>query len=409
MLTIADLLAAGGPLAGLEVLSGAAGLDRKVTWAVSLRPYAPVIPPMNGGEVALVRADFLAACEPRVTIADVVEQLAALRASGLVVHGEVAGQAIHAAERLSLPLMHLPSDAPVHAVRDIEQDIIRECALFQARQQMLGNEEPGPWIERLLAGQISTFVEVQTAARRDGYTLDIRYAVALVVLQRKRACEPGEIEVANNGVSWSGGEAQGGLERICALLAGRRSEGESQIIPHLFGDGVVALVPPGAEGDLVAALRGYNVACGVGNERPLLEASLSLNEARLALLSSTVLHCGSPVRYADLGVERVVLLLYQHSRVELESFVQQVLGPLLEHDATASRPLLPTMSLVAQHGWRLGDAAADKRLHKNTLAYHIDRATTILGIDLKQPESRLALQMALLVLPLVREQNCNRS
>jgi hypothetical protein len=324
----------------------------------------------------------------------------------LVVHGEVNSQAIHAAEGLGLPLMRLPSHAPPYAVYDIEQEIIRACALSEARQQMLGSEGSDTWIERLLAGKVATFIEAQVAAQRDGYTLGARYAVALVAPKCNRAGEVGEVNGGNevNESRKVSKQAQDQIEQVALLLAGQSRPSEPHVIARRFEDGLVALVPPGVEDGLGEAVREHDVVCGVGQERPLLEAPLSLQEARLALLSSAAQEHGRLVRYTDLGAERMVLLLYQHSRVELESFVQQTLGPLLEYDSTASTPLLPTISLLLQHGWRLGDAAACIRLNRNTLLYRVERAAKILGVDLKQPESRLAVQMALWALPLIR---CN--
>src|SRR5260370_5639788 len=183
MLTIADLLAPGGPLAEAELLAGSGALGNSVTWAVSLRPYSPAIPPLKGGEVALVGTDVLARHELPVTIADVVRQLSAHGASGLAVRGEVNAQAIDEAERLGLPLVGLPNDALLH---DIEQAIMRECAMVQARLEMMAGEEPGAWIGRLLSGQIMTFVEAQGPARREGYALGTSYLLALLLTNDTR-------------------------------------------------------------------------------------------------------------------------------------------------------------------------------------------------------------------------------
>jgi hypothetical protein len=387
MLTLAELLAPDGPLAGSELLAGSGGLGNAVTWAVSLRPYSPAIPPLKGGEIALVGTDVLARQEPPVTMADVVRYLAARRASGLAVRGEVNSQAIEAAESTGLPLLRLPDTAPVH---DIEQQIMRECALFQARQEMMAGEEQGAWIGRLLAGQIMTFIEAQGPARREGYKLGSRYAVALV--------KPEAVE----------GDGHRALDRVAAYLAAQSRKSEPCIISHPFEDGLALLVPPGGEGDLSAAVRGQSVACGLGRERPLMEAPISLEEARLALLSSIKLHGGDPVCYDNLRAERMLLLLYLHNRPELESFVEETLGPLLQHDAKTASPLMPTILLFLGHGGRLRETAADMYVHRNTLAYRLDRAAEILGADLKDAGVRLAVELALRALPLVRKENAAR-
>jgi len=381
MLTLADLLAPGEPLAGSELLAGSRGLGNGVTWAVSLRPYSPAIPPLKGGEIALVGTDVLARQEPPVTMAYVVRYLGARRASALAVRGEVSSQAIEAADSIGLPLLRLPDNASLH---DIEQQIMRECAMYQARQEMMAAEQQGAWVGRLLSGQIMTFIEAQGPARREGYTLGMSYAVALV--------KPEMVE----------GDAQRALDRVAASLAEHSRKSEPCIISHPFEDGLALLVPADREGDLRTAVRGRNVACGLGRERPLMEAPTSLEEARLALLSSVNLHGGDPVRYDDLGAERMLLLLYLHNRPELESFVEETLGPLLKHDSRTASPLMPTILLFLGHGGRLRETAADMYVHRNTLAYRLDRASEILGVDLKDADVRLAVEIALRALPLVR-------
>jgi hypothetical protein len=379
ILTLADLLAPGGPLAGATLLAGSSQVSNSVTWAVSLRPYAPAIPPLKGGEIALVGTEVLARHEPPVTMADVVRQLGARGASALAVRGEPNDETVQAAKDVRLPLVLLPDNVLLH---ELEQEIMRECALFQARREVMAAEEAGGWIRRLLAGQIATLIEAQGPARREGYVLSATYEVALVA--------PIEVD----------GEDQQTLQRVTASLAEQSRKREPGIILHPFEDGLAVLIPPGGEGKLRAALRGHGAACGIGKERPLLEVPLSLEEARLALLSSTMLHGGRPVRYADLGAERMLLLLYLHDAEELESFVEETLGPLLKHDAKSATPLLPTISSFVGHGGRLRETAAEIFVHRNTLAYRLDRAAEILGVDLRDADARLAVEMALRALPL---------
>jgi hypothetical protein len=380
LLTIADLLAPGGPLAAAEMLGGSRGAANGVTWAVSLRPYAPAIPPLKGGEIALAGTEALTRHEPPVTVADVVRQLGARGASGLVMRGEVDAQAVEAADAIGLPLIRLADDVPLH---EIEQAIMRECALFQARREIMSAEEPGAWIGRLLGGQTTTFVEAQGPARREGYALASSYAVALI-----SPLDPNH-------------ETRVELERIATAQVERNSSRELAIIPYTVEDGLVFLVPSGGESALRASLHGERLAGGLGTERPLLEAPVSLEEAQLALLSSSKLHDGRIMRYEDLGLERLLLLLYMHHESELTRFLEETLGPLLEHDAKSATPLLPTVSSYIGHSGRLRETAADIYVHRNTLAYRLDRAAEILGIDLKDADARLAVEMALRALPLL--------
>ncbi len=381
LLTIADLIAPGKPLAAGDLLAGRAGVNNGVTWAVSLRPYAPAIPPLKGGEIGLAGSDVLGRHEPPIRLADVVRQMQLRGASGLVVRGEVDEQAINEADRLGLPLVRLPDELALH---EIEQEIMRECALVQARHEIMAGEEPGAWIGRLLAGQIATVIEAQAPARREGHKLGANYGVALVapIAEKERS--------------------EQGLDETAALLAKKGGANSSGLIVHPYEDGLAVLVPPESEEALSNALSGRGLACGIGTQRPILEAPSSLHEARLALLSSAMLHEGGVVRYETLGAERMLLLLYLDNRAELESFVQETLGPLLAHDAHSATLLLPTIASFIGHGGRLRETAVELFVHRNTLAYRLDNASQLLGIDLKDADARLAVDIALRALPLVR-------
>src|SRR5690349_10884447 len=129
--TVSDLLRDGGPLAGGVALAASECLTNHVVWAVSLRPYAPVIPPMKGGEIALVGTDTLSRLG--ISQTSVIERLAQLEAAGFIIRGDPDEGAVEAANRVALPLIRLGDEAALH---EIEQEIIRECALFQARREV---------------------------------------------------------------------------------------------------------------------------------------------------------------------------------------------------------------------------------------------------------------------------------
>ena len=101
--TMRDILREGGPLEGARVLAGENGLDSAVTWAVSLRPYPPAIPPMKGNEVALVAIDTLNRLGTNV--ASTEERLAAMGAVVLAFRVAVDAYGVRAAGARTLPLL----------------------------------------------------------------------------------------------------------------------------------------------------------------------------------------------------------------------------------------------------------------------------------------------------------------
>ncbi len=386
-LTVRDLFLPGEPLDPAEVLAGQNSLGNAVSWVVSLRPFPPAFPRMRGRELALVATEHLARLEPPTTLADVVRHLVTHDAAGMAVRGQVDQKAINAAQESDLPLLLLQPDAPLH---DIEQAIMRVCALYQARREMLPTEEPGAWVEDLLAGRITSSAEAQSFARRQGVRLATHYAVAYVPA-------PAQAGDASPEEYWKA------LQELETRLHGEAKIARAVPLAHTWDGGLAMLLPQGAQERACTALEESGLACGIGREKPLLEAPASLEEAQLAALASTLLCGGRAVRYRDMAADRLLLLLYRDNLSALAGFVDDTLGPLLRHDASSPMTLLPTLESFVTHGGRLRETAADIFVHRNTLAYRLDRAAEVLGADLRDPRTRLAIELALRALPLVRD------
>jgi hypothetical protein len=385
ILTVRDLISPGGPLHPSEVLAGQAHMLNAVSWVVSLRPFPPAFPQMKGGEFAIVATEYMARLDPPTTLASVIRHLASRRASGVAVRGEVDAPAISASDETGLPLIRLQPDAPLH---DIEQAIIRDCALHQARREMLPPEDPTAWIDALLAGRSST-AEAQSQARRQGYNLASHYAVAYLIPPDDHIADPEEQrEATHNAVA-----------RINSLSARQ----DATLLARPIDEGVAVLLAQGAESKLLSALGGTRLACGISTERPLSQAPEAYEEACLAALASAKLHAQRPTHYASLGADRLLVLLYRDHPGQVAAFVEDTLGPLLRHDARSATPLLPTLHAFIEHGGRLRETAAEIFVHRNTLAYRLDRAAEILDADLKDPNARLAIELALRALPLVAD------
>lgn len=379
-LTVRDLLLPGEPLDPATVLAGDGGLGNAVTWAVSLRPFPPAFPRLRGGELALVSTEYMARLDPPLTLEEVVRHLASRDAAGVAVRGQVDAGAVAEARRCGLPLLKLHADLPLP---DIEQAIMRECALHQVRREMQPAQEPDSWLDDLLAGRLSAG-EAQQYARRQGKRVAPAYSVAFLLPP--------------------GGHLADDDPRLAGLVGAIevRSQPYGAFRRH-HEDGLVLLLP--AQADSLAwssLLASLSIPCGVGTESPLAGASESLAEARQAAIASALLWGCLPVRYGEMGADRLLVTIYRERPDELRRFVEDTLGPLLRHDAGSPAPLLPTLSAFVTHGGRLRETASDIFVHRNTLAYRLDRAAEVLGADIKDPRVRLSLELALRALPLVR-------
>ena len=241
----------------------------------------------------------------------------------------------------------------------------------------------------VLAGRFSTAAEAQSQARRQGYNLAAHYVIAYLTTSHDRIANLDERrEISHNAVV-----------RINGLSARQ----DASLIARPIDDGVAVLLAQGSEAKMLSALNGMRLACGISMERPLSQAPEAWEEARLAALASAKLHALQPTHFATLGFDRLLILLYRDHPGQLAAFVEDTLGPLLRHDARSATPLLPTLRAFMEHGGRLRETAAEIYVHRNTLAYRLDRAAEILGADLKDPNARLTIAFALRALPLVSD------
>ncbi|MEU0131571.1 PucR family transcriptional regulator [Streptomyces sp. NPDC006289] len=95
----------------------------------------------------------------------------------------------------------------------------------------------------------------------------------------------------------------------------------------------------------------------------------------------------------SLDIDLLLWRLRDHP--DLESFVDRAIGPLREHDRTSRPVLLPTLEAYLAHAGRKAEAARDLHLNRQTLYNRLARIGELLGTDLDDPQSVLALSLAL--------------
>ncbi|HEX2036764.1 MAG TPA: helix-turn-helix domain-containing protein [Chloroflexota bacterium] len=97
--------------------------------------------------------------------------------------------------------------------------------------------------------------------------------------------------------------------------------------------------------------------------------------------------------FGTLGVYR--LLAAVSPTEELRSFYQETLGPLLAHDQKNGGELLRTLDAYVACGGSPLDAAQRLHTHRNTVLYRLDKIAELLAVDVRHPEQRLLLHLAL--------------
>jgi len=97
------------------------------------------------------------------------------------------------------------------------------------------------------------------------------------------------------------------------------------------------------------------------------------------------------INYSEIGVHRFLL---QSSREELESYLDDIIGPLLEYENSKEGKLVETLVYYTRYNWDLKTFAARLNIHYNTLYYRINRIREILNTDFSDPENWASLQLA---------------
>ncbi|MFQ6171545.1 PucR family transcriptional regulator [Oryzobacter sp. R7] len=140
-----------------------------------------------------------------------------------------------------------------------------------------------------------------------------------------------------------------------------------------------------------ATLETFPVATGVGSLRAgPVGLAATLGEARdAARLAADRARTGWFVPIDSLGLEQ--LLLSWTSSDTFAPAAESLLAPLTEADRETLAVYLDEESTVIATAHRLG-------LHRNTVSARIQRIETMLGADLLDPQTRLALQLACRVL-----------
>jgi purine catabolism regulator len=76
----------------------------------------------------------------------------------------------------------------------------------------------------------------------------------------------------------------------------------------------------------------------------------------------------------------------------------ELVEPLVEHDRERRSDLVRTLRAYFAAGANASEAADRMFLHRNSMLYRLERIHKLTGLDLKDPEASLALQLGLLAL-----------
>ncbi len=203
--------------------------------------------------------------------------------------------------------------------------------------------------------------------------------------------------------------ARGEIDRLDAALSGLIRSRMPGTLTIVRSASAVFLVPDEVAADLatVEKLAGQVLAAaapvmkpgtasvGIGNlANGVSELARSHVEARQALrLTRRAGGRGRVASYRSLGAFR--LLLEVQSPDALRRFVNELLGTLLEYAQSRDTPLLETLEALAAARWVRRAAARQLGIHINSMSYRVERIQALTGLQLDEPETRVAISIAL--------------
>jgi sugar diacid utilization regulator len=164
------------------------------------------------------------------------------------------------------------------------------------------------------------------------------------------------------------------------------------------GEGMVGLIPEDPDPDALAAaaesLLGADGRAGLGAAGTGIAGwRRSAREAVRAFGIGAILR---PPRRVHRYAEVAVLDLVGVGSAEADDFVRRVLGSL---SATRSGDTyLETLRQLSANGYRIKPAAAALSVHPHTLTYRVKQIRHRFDLDIDDPEVRLRVQLALLIL-----------
>jgi purine catabolism regulator len=112
---------------------------------------------------------------------------------------------------------------------------------------------------------------------------------------------------------------------------------------------------------------------------------------------------GRVQQYAEMGIYR----LFSHPllREEIDKYVEEWLGPISRYEKSSQTNLIETLRVFLEKGGNYRETAKVLYLHYNSVRYRIKSINNILNCDMDQSRVRLQLQVALLLLPLSKQEN----
>ncbi len=140
-------------------------------------------------------------------------------------------------------------------------------------------------------------------------------------------------------------------------------------------------------------LNSHGARAGVSRGTTSAELLEATKQARAAISVATARDKPSTHHFDQLGVLRLLVALSRGK--ELEKYVADELGPLLDHDRREPNQLIPTLRAYLDSDGNKSRAADALFVQRRTLYYRLERLHAVLGRSIEEADTRASLSLAL--------------
>ncbi|TCL70043.1 PucR-like helix-turn-helix protein [Hydrogenispora ethanolica] len=390
----------------IRLVAGADGLDRNVRWVYAvevLEDTLQVSTWLNGGELLFLTGIGLK--EDAQLLPELIRSVAAKNIAGLVVFTgpyvkSIAAAAANAADELKIPLFELPWEVKLV---EVTHEICSAIIMKEMEERSLHN-----LLENILFSHFDSSDNFRQITALYGYNL----------------AEPHRVLIADidDFESFLKSRALGGEKEVIELKQRFQKVVQNALARYNLkalsmprSDSIIILLPAPVDDDnivkkLVDQIRkgvaerlGLTVSVGIGNcYRELKEMKKSLHQAEQALQVAKRDRAKNSTRfYQNLGIYRI--LLGYDNRPELESIFREMLGELVQYDRLNGTDLLGTLEVFLEEQGNQITAARRLFIHRNTLAYRLQKIESISGFSMSSAEDCFNLQLALKIRKLLAQ------
>ncbi len=268
------------------------------------------------------------------------------------------------------------------------------CALEMARAKAISEIEKrlrGDFLDSLMLGNVSE-TEAVAEGDRFGHTMNAPHVALVVMWQPNNSPkQPSHrrLETLVNGLL---------SNRPLAVLS-RLRDNELRLFYAVETSNPIAAARQLAEDILAEGHREHRdarMAIGIGSlAMRVSEWRASYREAAQAADLAQRLKADTPLYIGDLGI--YTFLAHPDYRDDLIALRDSTIGNLIGYEERQRADLLLTLEAFFQAHGNHTQTAELLNVHRNTLTYRMNRIAEITGLDLNQPDVRLAVHLALKV------------